>query len=746
MKKAKKTVSLILTLLIAASVFSAFPISASALSENGYEYEVYYEYDDSGNQYPYAAISSYTGTDTVINIPETLGGYSVKEILGSAFMNTEITSVNIPATVAYLDPSAFFDCVKMTSLTVSADSKYLCSVDNAVYSKDMHSLILYPQSKDTKDFVIPDSVGEVSCSFAFCSLLETITVPAGVEYFPAHSLYGCANLREINVSIDNEYFSSENGILFDKEGREILRYPQAKADASYTIPDGVEGIGSRAFSECQTIESVTIPDSIVSIGEFAFYACNNLNEIVFPSYLTYIGSYAFEETGWKDNLPDGVVYAGNVAYEYKGFSEQPIDLELTEGTTLICDSAFEALSFIQSVTIPESMESIGYFAFSECTGLTSVTFNAIDCALDASSFYGCSALTGVTFGGSVASVPDYAFSDCAALSQITVPDSVTRIGKNAFGNTAWYSAQPDGIVYAGKVAYTIKGDYSSVTDAAVNDGTVTIGDSLFEGYAISSVSLPDSVRYIGDNAFAECVNLGSITLPSGLETIGSGAFSGCTGLTAVDFPPTVTEIGFGAFSDCTEITEITVPGSVVSIGDSAFSYCTGLRSVTVSDGVVNISASAFRGCTGLESVVIPDSVESIGESAFYGCIALKNITIPKSVTSISEYALGYYYDYDIDQWSKVDGFTVSGYVGTAAKQYADDNGFNFETLPTTVYGDLNGDGEVNLNDAITAMKSGIELIELDEQSIINADMDKDGKVGLFDAITIQRLAVMSGTY
>lgn len=745
MRKAKKTVSLVLAFLLAFTVFSAFPLSASAFTDGDYEYEVYYEYDDAGYEYPYAAITAYTGADTEIDIPEALGGYTVKEITGSAFLNNEITAVNIPATVAYLAEDAFFDCVKMTVLTVSADNEYLCSVDNVVYSKDMYSLILYPQANTTKDFVIPDGVGEVCCSFAYCSMLETITIPAGVEYFPAHNIYGCPNLREINVSSESENFSSENGILFDKEKRELLRYPQAKADSSCTVPDGVESIGSRAFRECKSLVSVTMPGSVASIGDAAFYSCESLNTINFPSHIGYIGSYAFEETAWMSNQPDGVVYAGNAAYEYKGEAATPIDLIIADGTTLICDSAFEACSFIKSVTIPESMEIIGYYAFAECSALASVVYNAADCSIDGSAFDGCTSLSSVTFGGSVKVVPDYAFTDCTALSQITVPDSVTYVGTDAFVNTPWYDGQPDGIVYAGKVAYTLKGDFSAVTDVAVKDGTITVADSLFEGCTISSVTLPDSIKYIGNNAFSDCAEMKSISLPTGLEKIGNCAFAGCAALTAVEIPPTVKELGYGAFSDCTAITDVTIPGSISNISDSTFSYCTGIKSVTVSDGVKSIDASAFRGCTDIAGVTVPDSLESIGESAFFGCVSLKSIFIPKSVTSIGENALGYYYDYELDAWSKVDGFMIGGYVGTEAKRYVNENGFRFDGVPTTVYGDLNGDGKITLSDAINAMKAGIQLAELDEQTIVNADINKDGKVGLFDALYIQELALMGSS-
>lgn len=166
----------------------------------------------------------------------------------------------------------------------------------------------------------------------------------------------------------------------------------------------------------------------------------------------------------------------------------------------------------------------------------------------------------------------------------------------------------------------------------------SIGKDAFSGcYRLTSITIPDSVRSIGDGAFFGC-DLTSVTIGNGVTSIGSSAFYGCTGLTSVTIGNGVTSIGRDAFYNCTGLRSITIPDSVTSLGWGAFAGCTGLRSITISDSVTSIGNWAFEGCTGLTSVTIPDSVTSIGYSAFAGCTGLTSVTIPDSVTIIVLYA------------------------------------------------------------------------------------------------------------
>ena len=396
---------------------------------------------------------------------------------------------------------------------------------------------------------------------------------------------------------------------------------------------------------------------------------------------------------------------------------------ITEGVTSIGEYAFYKCSSLTSVTIPNSVTSIGSSAFSYCSSLTSVTIPNSVTSIGSSAFSYCSSLTSVTIPDSVTSIGDSAFFGCTSLTSVTIPDSVTSIGGYAFYNTAWYNNQTDGLVYAGKVAYQMKGTCpaevvikdgtlgiarsafqgcSSLTSVTIPDSVTSIGDSAFYYCKnLTSVNIPDSVTSIGESAFEECSSLTSVTIPDSVTSIGGFAFYGCTGLTSVTIPDSVTSIGDSAFIGCTSLTSITIPHSVTSIGNSAFYGCSSLTSITIPDSVTSIGNYAFDGCSSLTSinipdsvtsigkyafsycrsltsVNIPDSVTSIGELAFYSCSSLTSITIPDSVTSIGEKAFGYYYD---NGYKTINGFTIYGIKETEAETYASNNNMTF--IPVT---------------------------------------------------------------
>ena len=171
------------------------------------------------------------------------------------------------------------------------------------------------------------------------------------------------------------------------------------------------------------------------------------------------------------------------------------------------------------------------------------------------------------------------------------------------------------------------------------------------------------------------VNIPSTINGIAVTLIHKSAFGGHSKITKVSIPSTVKTIGLEAFYGCTNLKSITIPNSVTQIGLFAFEECTSLTSVSIPNSVTEICDDAFYGCTSLTSVSIPNSVTYIGWSAFYGCTSLTSITIPNS-TGIDDRAFGYYRN-ALGQENKVSGFTISGYYGTAAESYANDNGFTF---------------------------------------------------------------------
>ena len=338
------------------------------------------------------------------------------------------------------------------------------------------------------------------------------------------------------------YAFKVDGIAYNKNGDGKSVYVSYGGDYTgpVTIPErvtydgatySVTSIGEFAFKDCTGLTSVTIPTSVTSIGEEAFRGCTGLTSVTIPNSVTEIGYSAFGGTPWYNNQPDGVVYIGKVAYEFKGEMASGTAINIKEGTVSISGYAFYGCTGLTSITIPNSVTSIGEFAFSGCTGLTSVTIPNSVTTIGGSAFRDCTGLTSVTIPNSVTSIGESAFYGCTALTSVTIPNSVTEIGRFAFEGTPWYNNQPDGVVYIGKMAYKFKGEMASGTAINIKEGTVSICPSAFEGCtALTSVTIPNSVTTIGYDTFRGCTGLTSVTIPKSVTSIGGSAFSGCTGL------------------------------------------------------------------------------------------------------------------------------------------------------------------------------------------------------------------------
>ena len=295
----------------------------------------------------------------------------------------------------------------------------------------------------------------------------------------------------------------------------------------------------------------------------------------------------------------------------------------------IQDYAFYTCSLLTSITIPNSVTSIGYSAFSDCYSLTSITIPNSVTSIESNAFYNCISLTSITIPNSVTSIGSYAFRGCSSLTSITIPNSVTSIESNAFYNCISLTSItiPNSVTSIG--SYAFRG-CSSLTSITVDDGN-TIYDSRNNCNALietstntlicgcSSTIIPNSVTSIESYAFYNCSSLTSITIPNSVTSIGYGAFSVCSSLTSITIPNSVTSIGYSAFSYCSSLTSISIPNSVTSIAYSAFSDCSSLTSITIPNSVTSIELEAFGGCSSLTSITIPKSVDVMGRSVFYRC-------------------------------------------------------------------------------------------------------------------------------
>ena len=489
-----------------------------------------------------------------------------------------LTSITIPNSVTSIDNWAFHYCSGLTAVTIgnSVTSIGYCAFFNC---------------SGLTSVTIPNSVTSIGDNAFECSGLTSVTIGNSVTSIERDAFRSCSGLTSVNISDLDAWCN----IGFRSMYSNPLYYAQhlylnGEEIKDLVIPNSVTSVGSNAFIGCRGLTSITIPNSVTSIGESAFTTCTGVTSVTIGNSVTSIGSHAFGACFGLTSvtIPSSVTYIGNDAFAIcDGLTSVNIsdlaawcNIEFWDNPLSYAHHLYINGNEITNLVIPNDVKSIGRYAFYNCSGLTSVSIPNSVTSIGDRAFSGCSGLSSITIPNSVSSIGDGAFSGCSGLSSITIPNSVTSFGGSAFDGTAWYNNQPDGLVYAGKFAYTYKGEMATDAQIMIKDGTLGIADY----------------------AFSDRKNLNSITIPNSVTSIGKYAFQKCSGLTSVTIPNSVTSIGSDAFMYCSGLTSVTIPNSVSSIGDRAFSYCTGLTSVTIGSGITIIGGYAFAYCQKLSDV------------------------------------------------------------------------------------------------------------------------------------------------
>ena len=510
-------------------------------------------------------------------------GSGVESIGSSAFDNcSSLTSVTIGSGVESIGSSAFSSCDSLTSVYYDGDIASWCNISfgsssaNPVY----YAKKLYIKKLGTNEYelltnlVIPDSVTEIkddafhncdsltsvtignsvtsigSSAFWRCTGLTSVTIGNGVTSIGSGAFSGCVSLVEVinkssltltKGSASNGYVAyhaleihngeskivNKNGYLFYTYDSVNYLVKYAGSDTQLTLPANYNGenyvINDYAFYYNNKITKVTIPDSVTSIGSYAFYSCDSLTSVTIPNSVTSIGEQAFAYCGILTSVTIG------------------------NGVTSIGDAAFRGCSGLTSITVDESntaYKSIDGNLYSKdgkaliqyAIGKTDTSFVIPDgvTSIDHYAFEDCTNLTSVTIPNSVTSIGDKAFYDCDSLTSVTIGNGVTSIGGSAFYNTAYYKNESNwenGGLYIGKYLIDAKIDMSGTY--TVKEGTKLIADSAFFVCSLTSVTIPNSVTSIGEDAFSSCDSLTSVTIGNNVTSIGSYAFSGCNNLTSI---------------------------------------------------------------------------------------------------------------------------------------------------------------------------------------------------------------------
>ena len=494
-------------------------------------------------------------------IPETIGGITVTAIGSSAFFQCEtLRSIVIPDSVTAIGIHAFESCTALESIEIPYG---VTDIGEFTFSRcaALKSVILPSSITSVGEFAfsgcqslsgisIPNVTSVGSYAFRSCMKLPDIALSPNVTAIGEKAFLNCESLTSISIDGSNPYYTSLDGVLFDKAGTKIVGFPGAKSGA-YVIPDSVTSLENDTFSTCAGLTSITIPANTSSIAESWIANCASLTAIYVDA-----GNLHYKST-------DGVLFnkAGTALIRIPQAKSGAYIIP--SGVASIENSAVARCEKLDAITIPGSVATVAPRAFSNCTALSvlqvdsaSSYYKSIDnVLLDKASttiIYCPESKSGAyIIPNGVTAIANNTLSSCTELTEITIPSSVTTIALNAF----YYCKKLSDLhVNESNAAY------KSIDGVLFNKAGTTL--VCYPQAKNGAYTLPGSVLSIDRNAFLSCAKLTAIVLPDGFTSIGATAFAYCTSLTSVLMPKSMKSIESNAFLDCTALTTVYYRGSL----------------------------------------------------------------------------------------------------------------------------------------------------------------------------------------
>ncbi len=446
-------------------------------------------------------------------------GSVCEEIGSSAFEKcVYLQDAEIPNCVTAIGNSAFKSCYLLENIEIPSS---VVSIGAGAFSS-----CNYLKSVTFEEGSVCETIGEEA--FYKSVLIKHIEIPNSVTSIGDDAFSGCSSL-EFNEYDTALYLGNNTNPYL------VLVTAISTPFTSCEVNASTKFICSLAFYDCNSLEEITIGRNVISIGENAFRSCNALEEIVVDENNTHFASHT------------GVLY----------------NKEKTE--FIHVPKAIKG-----EIVIPEGISSIGTGIFAGLELFSSVIISNTVTDIESDAFYDC-ALESVTIGESVESIGDYAFAYCNLLESVTIPNSVTSIGKYAFRDCTSLASVTINDSTATLGAYSFTG-CTSLSSLTIGKNITSIGNGTFSGCSLlSSITIGEKVETIGNRAFFGCVLLESVTIESITVTIADEAFSGCSSLYSVDLGNGVTSIGVKAFVGCEYLKSIVLPNSLTLIGSHAFS-------------------------------------------------------------------------------------------------------------------------------------------------------------------------------